>query len=87
MKAHLIALLIAAALTGSLAAAAHAYGSHSTPGIRLMLANLPGIVVGLWVGQWIENDYVFYALSAVVNWVFYFYLIKGAMLLKRKLSS
>jgi len=87
MKIHVIALLIVLVLTGSLAAAAHAYGSHSTPGIRLMLANLPGIAVGLWVGQWIENDYVFYALSALANWVFYFYLIKGALLLKRKLSS
>ncbi|MGD0758086.1 MAG: hypothetical protein ABR921_04205 [Candidatus Sulfotelmatobacter sp.] len=88
MKVHLIALLIVVALTGSMAAAAHAYGWHSTPGIRLMLANIPGIAVGLWVGMWMrENEYVFYVLSAATNWVFYFYLIKGALLLKRKLSN
>lgn len=53
-----------------------------------MLANIPGIAVGLWVGMWMrENEYVFYVLSAATNWVFYFYLIKGALLLKRKLSN
>jgi hypothetical protein len=91
MKVALIALLIVIVLTGSMAAAGHLYGWHSTPGILLMLVNLPGFGVAAWcvslVGPILEHDFVLYVISAPLNWVFYFYLIKGAVLLKRKLSN
>jgi hypothetical protein len=91
MKVYLIALLIVVALAGSMAAAAHTYGWHSTPGIRLMLLNLPGTGVAIAIVSRVErigaNDLMLYLICMPVNWVFYFYLIKGAMLLKRKVSS
>ena len=91
MKLHLIALLIVLVLTTSMATAVYVYGAHSTPGIRFLMLNVPGVAVAVWVGSRIrsigENNFVFYAIAAAVNWVFYFYLVSGAALLKRKLSN
>ena len=91
MKLHLIALLIVLVLTTSMATAVYVYGAHSTPGIRFLMLNVPGVAVAVWVGSRIrsigENNFVFYAIAAAVNWGFYFYLVSGAALLKRKLSN
>jgi hypothetical protein len=88
MKLRLTTLLIAIVLTGSMAAAVHVYGAHSTPGIRLMVANLPGIAFGLWATSLIREDPglypVLYVVCSLVNWAFYFYLVKAALLLKRR---
>jgi hypothetical protein len=95
MKLALFTLLAAAAFTLSLPTAAHYYGTHSTPFIRFSIANLAGTAVGLLVSSWIEgsgkNDFGFWVrfcfLCALVNWAFYFYLIKGAVFLKRRLLN
>lgn len=70
-----------------MATAAHVYGWHSTPGIWLALLNLPGFLVAVWVSYLIGENVVSYVVYGLVNWAFYFYLAKGAVLLKRKLSN
>ncbi len=84
MKIRLTALLIAISLTGSMAAAVHVYGAHSTPGIRLAIANLPGSIVGVWASMLIGETPWLYLVCALANWAFYFYLINAVLLLKHR---
>ena len=71
-------------LTSSMAIAFYVYGTHSTPGINLAFANLPGSLVGIWASRLVEENIALYAVCGLVNWAFYFSLAKGAMLLRRK---
>jgi len=50
MKLYLSALLFGAALASALAIVVHIYGPHSTTGIWMMVAGLPGTVIGSWAG-------------------------------------
>lgn len=87
MKLYLSALLFAIALASALAIVVHVYSPHSTPGIWMMLAGIPGTVVGVWIGLLTrENEFVFYFVAVLVNWAFYVYLAKGLLWLKLKLS-
>jgi hypothetical protein len=87
MKLRLITLLIAVVLASLMAAAVHIYGAHSAPGIRLAVVNLPGLAVALWASYLVGENLVFYTVCALANWAFYFYLVKGAALLKRRISN
>ena len=84
MALRLITLLIAVVLTSLMAIAMHVYGAHSTPGIRLMIVNLPGFAVMIWGGLLIGDNPVMYGVCALVNWAFYFYLAKAVLLLKSR---
>jgi hypothetical protein len=84
-KIVLFTFVLALALATAMAIAAYKYGWHSTPGIRLALANFPGSIVGALVSSLTGDDNpVPYIVCALANWAFYFGLVKGALLLKRK---
>ena len=92
MRLRIATLLVAVVLASGVAAAAGKYGAHSTPGIRLFMANLPGSIIVVWVGLLIGKGLMlyggglmFYVLCSLANWAFYFYVIKAALLLKRKI--
>jgi len=51
----------------------------------LALANLPGSIVAAWASLLIGEGLTFYVVCALANWAFYFYVIKAALLLKRKI--
>jgi hypothetical protein len=76
MKLRVMTLLVALALAGLLAIAGHHLGCHSTPGILLAFANLPGCVVAAWVVP-VGADFSFYALCTSAIWTFYFLGVRG----------
>jgi hypothetical protein len=80
-------LLVAAVMAISMAMAGSMYGAHSTPGIRLLVVNLPGVIVALWAGYLVGEGILFYIVCALANWAFYFYVAKGAIALHKRLSS
>jgi hypothetical protein len=88
MKLFVPALLVAIALACAMAVVTHAYGPHSTPGIRILIVGLPGSLFGVWAGLMFgENQFLFYAVTALVNSVCYFFVLKGLLFLKRSLSK
>jgi hypothetical protein len=87
MKLLFSTLSIAVLMAISMAVANSFYGAHSTPSIRLATANLPGVVVATWSHYFVETSVPFYVICALANWAFYFYVSKGAFLLRRKLST
>jgi arginine exporter protein ArgO len=88
MKVYLSALLFAAALASALAIVVHIYGPHSTPGIWMMVAGLPGTVIGTWAGLLTrQRIVVFYFATVLANSAFYFILVKGFVWLKRRLMK
>jgi hypothetical protein len=76
MTLRVTTLLIAVVLTRLMA--------HSTPGIRLMIVNFPGVAAMIWAGLLIGENHVMYVVCALVNWAFYFYLAKAALALKSR---
>jgi len=80
-------LLVAAVMAISLAVAVSVYGVHSTPGIRLAIANLPGLIVAAWASTLVGEGILFYSICVLANWAFYYYLAKGAIALHKRLKS
>ncbi len=68
--------------------AAYPKGWHSTAAIWVGIFNLPGIIPGIWAGT-LAGDSVFltFLVTALANWAFYFWTIKGVMFLKHKLPK
>lgn len=87
-KIYLPTFLLAIALPIALALVSESVGLHSTPGIRLAIAGLPGTLFGVWAGSALgDNDLVFYVTTALVNWAFYVGVAKGIIVLKGKLHD
>lgn len=82
-----VTFVLALGMTTTMAILGHVYGWHSTPGILISLANCPGAIVGVWASMLVAEGPGFYVLSGLVNWAFYFYVIKGMMLLIRKFKT
>jgi hypothetical protein len=60
-------------------------GSHSTPGIWLLLVGFPGVVVSDWIYHWTRSDPAAYFVALLGNWMLWFGLLNGAVTLKRRL--
>ncbi|MGC1637288.1 MAG: hypothetical protein WA744_17675, partial [Candidatus Acidiferrales bacterium] len=66
-KIYLTTFLLAIALPIALEASSKSPGTHSTPGIWLMLAGLPGTIVGGWIYDALPgSDLVFFVASTFV---------------------
>ncbi|MDP9264453.1 MAG: hypothetical protein M3O85_09060 [Acidobacteriota bacterium] len=83
MKVTVIAILIAGVVAIGTASVVYVEGPHSTPGIWSMLVGLPGTMASIWISPNRDNYY----LMAMVNWLVYFALIQGIVVLKRRFSS
>ena len=70
----ILAALVAAAITISL----HFFGAHDIEGLTAAVAGYPGLLAN---GEYTPLNEV---LFTAVNWLFYFLLFEGAMLLKGK---
>jgi hypothetical protein len=87
-KIYLPTFLLAIAVPIALAIVSGSVGIHSTPGIRLFIAGLPGTIVGAWtVMVFGSNNPLFYFTTALANWAFYLSLAKGVILLKGKIQG
>jgi hypothetical protein len=84
---HLLTFLLALGMTFAMVILTHEYGGHSTPGIRIFVANCPGAIVAAWVSLLVGFGPTFYVVTVLANWAFYFYLIKGVTLLIRRFKS
>jgi hypothetical protein len=84
-----IALLVSVAFAGSMIVASSMYGWHSTPVFWLAGPNLPGLTLASSISPERDRDpgAWFYPIWLLVNWAFYFLLIKGVTLLKNKISK
>jgi uncharacterized membrane protein YdjX (TVP38/TMEM64 family) len=85
-------LLPAIALPFALAVVIGVYGVSSNPFILLFIVGLPGTIIGVWAGSAFgENNLPFYILFYVVtvlaNWTFYYCAVKGVISLKGKLRE
>jgi energy-coupling factor transporter transmembrane protein EcfT len=79
-----VTFVLALVMTIAIAIVWDAYGL-STAGILIVIANFPGMIVGIWAGS-VVGEVTGYILSGLVNWAFYFYASKGLILLKRRFS-
>jgi small basic protein len=88
MKLYLSSVFAASILASLMAYVPHSPGIHSTPGFWLMLANLPGTVVGVWFGILFDpnngHDISLYLLVAATNCVAYISVAKVILLVKGK---
>ena len=75
-------IALAIALPIALALVARSPGIHSTPGMWLMIAGLPGTMIGAWTG----DGLLFYFTSALANWTFYSCIAAGVISLKASLT-
>jgi|HubBroStandDraft_6_1064221.scaffolds.fasta_scaffold1254071_2 hypothetical protein len=85
MKLVLIALLIAVVLTSSAPIAFHLFG-FAALGTWMMVVSFPGSIVAGWLWNHNVVSGAVYCAWTLVNWAFYYLLIQGALLLKRKIS-
>jgi hypothetical protein len=85
MKLALIALLIAVVLTSSAPIAFHLFG-FAALGTWMMVVSFPGSIAAAWLWDHNVGSAGVYCSWTLANWAFYYLLIKGALLLKRKLS-
>jgi hypothetical protein len=85
MKVVLIALLVAVVLTSSVPIAFHLFG-FAVLGTWMMVVSFPGSIAAGWLWNHNVGGAEVYFAWTLVNWAFYYFLIKGALLLKRKLS-
>ena len=85
---YLLALAPAVGIPLAMAFVSETVGPRSTPGIWLMLLGLPGTAVGLFgvmpVG---EPDLFIYIATALANWVFYLFVIKGLIALRKTIRE
>jgi hypothetical protein len=87
-KIYLPTFLVAIAIPIALAIVSGSVGIHSTPGIRLVIAGLPGTIVGAGtVLVFGDNNPLFYVTTALANWAFYLSVAKGVILLKGKIQG
>jgi|SRR5476649_2335032 hypothetical protein len=82
---HIASFILSISLMTALAVAVHIQGAHSAEGMLLAIANLPGFILGVWLGTWFgRSDYVLYVAAAVANWLFYVLVANRAALLYDK---
>jgi hypothetical protein len=87
-KTYVTTFLFAISLPIAIAVVSKSSGIHSTPGIGLMLAGLPGTMIGIWTGMaFADNGLLFYFATAVANWTFYLCVAKGMLWLRGKLAG
>ncbi len=87
MRIALWTLMVAAALSASLATIEHSPGWpgwHSTPGIWGIVFNLHGSAIAIGASDTL-NDFLMYFIMFMVNWLFYWGVIQGFVSVKRKL--
>jgi hypothetical protein len=90
MRIMLSALIIAAALTTTLATMEHSAwwpGWDSTPGIWGAVLNLPGFVIAAGMHYFPDdrrNDYLMHFIMFLVNWLFYWGVVQGFVTVRRK---
>lgn len=86
-KIYLPTFLLAIAIPIALAVVSESPGINSTPGIRLLIAGLPGTMIGAWTGIVSgSNIPLFYVTTALANWAFYLSVAKGVILLKGRIQ-
>lgn len=62
-------------------------GYHSTPGIWGAMIGFPGIVAASWIYQWTNSEPASYLAAFLGNWLFWFALIKVAVVVKHRLNK
>jgi len=81
---YLLAFVPALGIPLAMAIVSATVGPHSTPGIWLLFLGLPGTAVGVMaVMPFGESDLVIYVATALTNWVFYLFVIKGLIVLRK----
>lgn len=90
MKLLLITLVVAVTITSLLVAVDHSPGLHSTPGIWLSAPSLPGLLAVSWAHEldsknaiWNDGPLLWF-VCGFADWIAYFGLAKGAILLRRR---
>ena len=83
-------LMLALGLTAAMLVVGHIHGYHSTPAFWLALLGFPGLLVATWA-QWLvggqgDNEFLLAILMTPVNWIFYFYIFKGVVAVRRRLA-
>lgn len=72
-------------MAAAMAIAVQSQGWHSTAGIRCSLLNLPGAILGGLAGDLAEDSLlIVLPVTALANWAFYFWTVRGLLLLKHK---
>ena len=82
------ALLLAVIWSEATAYIARSIGYRTPAGMWAGVFGLPGVVLANWLGAWIGPAFPASAkrtVMLVVNWLFYFTVIQGALSLKRLL--
>jgi hypothetical protein len=70
---------------GALKHVGNTIGYHSTPGIWLSIIGFPGVVVSDWIYHWTRSEPAAYFAALLGNWMLWFGLLKGGVMLKRRL--
>jgi len=87
MKLRWITLGAAIAMATAMGVASGLKGWHSTPSFWTAGLNFPGIIAGIWTGILFgESMLVTILVTVLVNWAFYYWTVKGILLLKRRAS-
>jgi len=81
-----LALLITGVWVAALVIIDHTMGIHSTPGFWTMFLGFPGMIVAAWIPA-TDSSIVPYIIGFVVNFNFYFALIVGAVMVRRRFSK
>lgn len=64
----------------------HFYGLHSTLGLLVAYIGSPGMIVGGITIALIGSESAFYVGIFLGNWLFWFCIIKGALIVRKRLS-
>ena len=56
------------------------------PEFWAMVINLPGVLAGDWIAERFRSSFATYACLFLVNWLFWFGILKLFFFLKRKFS-
>jgi membrane protease YdiL (CAAX protease family) len=62
-------------------------GYHSGPGIWAALVGFPGVVASAWIYQWTKSEPPAYVAAFLVNWLFWFGLMKAVSAIRLRLSK
>ena len=83
-RQYIYPVIIAAFLATTMGVAASLYGWHSTPGILLAMANVPGSIVAAWLRF---DDKGVFLVTFVINSLFYCTAVQLTRLVYRSVSG